>query len=305
MEHRPATRHFSSIAALMRYLQLPAPQHPLITLVDYSHMAAAAAPEHGVRISLDFYKISFKQHFRGQIQYGQSHYDFEEGGMAFLKPNQDVTIPDSLESYEGIALYFHPDFIRSSSLVNSISQYGFFSYDVTEALCLSAAEKNTMVNLLVAMTAELSGPIDNFSQVILISQIELLLNYSNRFYQRQFITRKATNHQTVAALDNLLDQYFHAAQGLETGTPSVKYICEQLCISQRYLSDMLRCLTGQNTQQYIQNSMIERSKDLLSSTSLSVAEIAYKLGFEHPQSFNKLFKLKTQLTPLTFRQQFG
>jgi len=197
-------------------------------------------------------------------------------------------------------LYFHPDFIRNYTLGNSINQYGFFSYAVAEALFLSTKEKKIIGNLFSAIAKELESNIDYFSQDVLVSQIELLLNYSNRFYNRQFITRK-----TVNTLDNLLNEYFIKDVGLENGLPSVQYASTQLNLSQRYLSDMLNSLTGQNTQQYIQNKIIEQSKDLLSSTSFSVAEIAYKLGFEHPQSFSKLFKTKTNLSPLQFRQSFN
>lgn len=225
--------------------------------------------------------------------------------MAFFKPKQIVISPDNTDSYEGYALYFHPDFIRNYPLGNSMNQYGFFSYAVSEALFLSAKEKAIISNLFDIIASELENNIDQFSQDVLISQIELLLNYSNRFYNRQFITRKTVNHKIITSLDKLLGEYFIKDSGLENGLPSVQYISTQLNLSPRYLSDMLRSLTGQNTQQYIQNKIIEQSKDLLSSTSLSVAEIASNLGFEHPQSFSKLFKTKTNLSPLAFRESFN
>eukprot|EP01012_Entosiphon_sulcatum_P004840 TRINITY_DN12005_c0_g1_i1.p1 TRINITY_DN12005_c0_g1~~TRINITY_DN12005_c0_g1_i1.p1 ORF type:complete len:299 (-),score=37.20 TRINITY_DN12005_c0_g1_i1:937-1725(-) len=258
----------------------------------------------GQKVSLDFYKISFKPTFTGHIKYGQGYYDFEEGGLAFLKPKQIVFPPEEIQSYEGIALYFHPDFIRNYPLGATINQYGFFSYDVSEALFLSAKEKEIIANLFASIANELDNNIDNFSQDVLVSQIELLLNYSNRFYNRQFITRKAVNNDIITALDKLLNNYF-AANSLKSGLPSVKYISTELKLSQRYLSDMLSSLTGLNTQQYIQNAIIEKAKEKLSTTNLSVSEIAYELGFEHSQSFSKLFKMKTQLSPLEFRQAFN
>lgn len=289
----------------MRCLGQPAQlQHPLIALIDYSNISVNTF-EQGTKISLDFYKISFKNKFSGQIKYGQGYYDFDEGGLAFLKPKQIVIAPGNADSYEGYALYFHPDFIRNYTLGNSINQYGFFSYAVSEALFLSAKEKKIIGNLFSIIANELESNIDHFSQDVLVSQIELLLNYSNRFYNRQFITRKTVNHEIINTLDNLLNEYFIKDLGLEIGLPSVQYASTELNLSQRYLSDMLRSLTGQNTQQYIQNKIIEKSKDLLSSTSVSVAGIAYKLGFEHPQSFSKLFKTKTNLSPLAFRQSFN
>ncbi|UPQ76932.1 MULTISPECIES: helix-turn-helix domain-containing protein [Chryseobacterium] len=296
--------HINSISQLMRLLELPAPLHPMIALVDYRKVPMETFPR-GQKISLDFYKISFKTAFTGQIKYGQGYYDFEEGGMAFLKPRQIVFPPEEIESYEGIALYFHPDFIRNYPLGKTIHQYGFFSYDVSEALFLSAKEKEIIAGLFASIAVELENNIDSFSQDVLVSQLELLLNYSNRFYSRQFITRKAVNNDIVSSLDQLLNRYFEEGNSLKNGLPSVKYISSELKLSQRYLSDLLSSLTGQNTQQFIQNTIIEKAKEKLSTTNLSVSEIAYELGFEHSQSFSKLFKTKTNFSPLEFRQSFN
>jgi AraC-like DNA-binding protein len=296
--------HIESISQLMRILEVPAPFHPLIALVDYNDVSIGNFPR-GQKVSLDFYKVSFKPSFRGKIKYGQGYYDFEEGGLAFLRPKQIVISPEEEENYEGIALYFNPDFIRDYPLGKTISQYGFFSYGVSEALFLSAKEKEVIANLLVTIANELHNNIDSFSQDVLVSQIELLLNYSNRFYNRQFITRKAINHDIITSLDELLAHYFKDENSLKNGLPSVKYVSNELNLSQRYLSDMLSSLTGLNTQQYIQNSIIELAKERLSTTTLSVSEIAYGLGFEHSQSFSKLFKVKTNLSPSEFRHSFN
>lgn len=304
MQHQSDIHHLKSISQLVRVLGLPAPLHPLIALVDYNTVPIEIFPR-SQKISMDFYKISFKPSFRGQIKYGQGYYDFEEGGLAFLKPKQIVFPPEDVESYEGIALYFHQDFIRNYPLGSRIGNYGFFSYDVSEALFLSAKEKEIMAGLFAVIAGELDNNIDSFSQDVLVSQIELLLNYSNRFYNRQFITRKAVNHDIITALDKLLNRYFEEENSLKTGLPSVKYISTELKLSQRYLSDMLSSLTGLNTQQYIQNAVIEKAKEKLSATNLSVSEIAYELGFEHSQSFSKLFKTKTSVSPLEFRKLFS
>lgn len=302
---QPSTdiHHIAGISQLMRLLELRPPSHPLIALVDYNDVPIEKFPKEQ-KISLDFYKISFKSAFKGQIKYGQGYYDFEEGGLAFLKPRQVVFPPQDSASYEGFALYFHPDFIRNYPLGKTITRYGFFSYDVAEALFLSAHEKEIIASLFTSIINELKNNIDSFSQDVLVSQLELLLNYSNRFYNRQFITRKAVNHDIVTALDQLLNSYFDEGEGLKKGLPSVKYISSELKLSQRYLSDMLRSFTGLNTQQYIQNTLIEKAKEKLSATNLSVAEIAYQLGFEHSQSFSKLFKTRTKVSPLAFRQSF-
>ncbi|MBE9463734.1 helix-turn-helix domain-containing protein [Dyadobacter subterraneus] len=303
MQQQSNISHIQSISQLVRVLGFPAPLHPLITLVDYNNVSIDLFPK-GQKVSLDFYKISFKPTFTGHIKYGQGYYDFEEGGLAFLKPKQIVFPPEDIESYEGIALYFHPDFIRNYQLGETIHQYGFFSYDVSEALFLSAKEKVVIANLFASIANELHNDIDKFSQDVLVSQIELLLNYSNRFYNRQFITRRAVNHEIVTALDKLLDNYFEE-NSLKKGLPSVRYVSTELRLSQRYLSDMLSSLTGLNTQQYIQHAIIEKAKEKLSTTNLSVSEIAYELGFEHSQSFSKLFKTKAKVSPLEFRQSFN
>lgn len=304
MQQQSNINHLKSISQLVRVLGFPAPLHPLIALVDYKNVPIEMFPK-GQKVSLDFYKISFKPTFTGHIKYGQGYYDFEEGGLAFLKPKQIVFPPEDLESYEGIALYFHSDFIRNYPLGKTITQYGFFSYDVSEALFLSAKEKEIIASLFASIANELESNIDHFSQDVLVSQIELLLNYSNRFYNRQFITRKAVNHDIITSLDKLLNSYFEEENSLKNGLPSVKYVSTELKLSQRYLSDMLSSLTGLNTQQYIQNVVIEKAKEKLSSTNLSISEIAYELGFEHSQSFSKLFKTKTNFSPLVFRKSFN
>ncbi len=301
---KPDIYTISSISQLMRELGQPEPLHPLIGLIDYSRVQPVNI-EMGKKICLDLYKISFKTSFRGQVKYGKGHYDFEEGGLAFIKPLQIVFSPDDIQSYEGYALFFHPDFIRGYAINHSIDNYGFFSYATSEALFLSHKEKVIISNLFATIAVELENNIDAFRQSIIVSHIEQLLNYSNRFYNRQFITRKSVNNEIVTSLDNLLNSYFNDNKGLKKGLPSVQHVCEQLGVSMRYLSDMLRTVTGMNTQQYVQHKMIEYSKDLLSATSLSVAEIAYRLGFEHPQSFSKLFKSRINQSPLAYRQSFN
>ncbi len=295
--------HINSISELMRELGFPAPLHPLVALVDYEN-TRVNTPEPGRKLTIDFYKISFKNKYQGRVRYGQGHYDFDEGGLAFLKPKQVVTTPGDTNSYEGFALYFHADLLRNYPLGSTISHFGFFSYDVSEALFLSANEKQIVTGIFASISSELANNIDQFSQDILVSQIELLLNFSKRFYNRQFITRKTINHGIINALDKLLDNYFQNNIALKEGLPTVQELCRQLNLSPRYLSDLLGSLTGRNTQQYIQDKILEQSKDLLSTTSMSVSEVAYTLGFEHPQSFIKFFRSRSNMTPLKFRQSF-
>ncbi|RYY22029.1 MAG: AraC family transcriptional regulator [Chitinophagaceae bacterium] len=296
--------HIETISQLMRELGLPTPLHPLVALVDYENVTVVP-PDPGRKLTIDFYKVAFKDKFHGQVKYGQGHYDFDEGGLAFIKPKQVVTMPEDANSYEGFALYFHPDLLRNYILGSAISRYGFFSYDVSEALFLSAKEKEIIHGIFTSIALELANNIDQFSQDILVSQIELLLNFSNRFYNRQFITRKTINHEIIHSLDKLLEDYFQNNIALKHGLPTVQDLCRQLNLSPRYLSDLLGSLTGRNTQQYIQDKILDQSKDLLSTTSMSVSEVAYILGFEHPQSFIKFFRSKSNMTPLKFRQAFN
>ncbi len=296
-------KKFHSLTALHKAMGQPAPLHPLISILDYGK--AVFDPEDFENgIVLDFYKISFKTHFRGQLKYGQGFYDFEEGGMSFISPGQILRMQDEEADYSGLSLHIHPDFIRPYSLAKNIKQYGFFSYSTTEALYLSEKEKATILSIFNSIQEELNERIDPFSQDVIISQIELLLNYSNRFYNRQFVTRKTVNHDLLTQMEQLLSDYFDKEEALNRGLPSVEYLAGQLHLSPHYLSDMLRSLTGQNAQQHIHEKLIEKAKEYLAVTNLSVAEVAYQLGFEHPQSFNKLFKKKTNTSPLEFRQSF-
>jgi AraC-like DNA-binding protein len=292
---------FKSISEFMRVMEMPKPLHPLVALVNYDH-AKGSRELVGVKFMIDFYKISFKKEWSGQIKYGQGYYDFEEGGMAFLAPNQVVTMSAEESCLDGYTLFFHADLIRNYALGQHIQEYGFFSYAVTEALFLSDKEKKKIAGLFENIADELENNTDAFSQDVLVSQIELLLNYSNRFYNRQFLTRKAIHHDVITQMNNYLEERFANQEG---GIPTVPEVASHLNVSPRYLSDMLRSLTGQNAQQQIHDRLIERAKLALSTTTLTVAEIAYQLGFEHPQSFNKLFKRHTNLSPNVFRKSFN
>jgi AraC-like DNA-binding protein len=295
---------FNNISALMRHLGLPSPLHPLVALVNTGNIRVGAE-DVGRGFVLDFYKISFKTDFKGQVRYGQGYYDFEEGGLAFIAPKQIVTAMSDENDYAGYTFFFHPDLIRSYPLGKTISRYGFFSYSVSEALCLSQKEKKIISQLFEAMAQELDNNIDQFSQDVMVSHIELLLNYSNRFYNRQFLTRKAVYHDIIDRMNEYLSERFNAQHPSSGTLPAVQEVADHLQISPRYLTDMLKSLTGQSTQQHIHNILIEKAKEMLSTSNLSIAEIAYQLGFEHPQSFNKLFKQKTNTSPVEYRQSFG
>ena len=294
---------FTSISDLHRVLGLPKPLHPLVSLVDN---AAISIEKQNLPSSflLDFYKVSYKKGLTGKMRYGQHYYDFDEGGLVFTSPNQLLAVTDDTQYY-GYSLLFHSDFIRNYPLGKRIKNLGFFSYSVHEALYLSDKERAIIINVLSNIGEELQSPIDEFSQDVIVTQIELLLNYSNRFYKRQFITRKAVSHDLLTQLEDILNNYFNNNTASVKGLPTVQYLADQLNVSSHYLSDMLRTLTGQNAQQHIHQKLIEKAKEVLATSTLSVAQIAFQLGFEHPQSFNKLFKKKTSQSPLEFRQSFN
>jgi AraC family transcriptional activator of pobA len=302
-ESKPQTQAFNSISELHRALGLPKPLHPLVSLVNYADISKDTT-EISKGMIFNFYKISYKKNFSGKVKYGQSYYDFDEGGLSFVSPNQVISASADEGDYDGYTLLVHPDFIRNFPLGKKIKDYGFFSYNVAEALFLSEKEKDVVIGLFKNIEMELDSAIDLFSQEVVVSQLELLLSYSKRFYNRQFITRKSSSNDLLSRAEGIMDNYFNTEKALLKGLPSVQELADELNVSSHYLSDMLRSLTGQNTQQHIHNRLIDKAKDLLSTTSLSIAEVAYQLGFEHPQSFNKLFKNKTKVSPMEFRQSF-
>lgn len=294
----------NSISEIHSLLSISKPEHPLVSLIGFKEIKTNPSISSMV---LNFYSICIKKDFKGKIKYGQNYYDFDEGVMTFISPGQIIAneMPDANNSILGSWLMFHPDFIRNYSIAKNIKDYGFFSYAVNEALHLSEKEEIMIESIMKNIENEYHSNIDKFSQDVIISHIELLLNYSNRFYNRQFITRKTAGNDLLIKLDEILEECFTNERFAQSGLPTVQYIADKLNVSPNYLSDMLRSLTGQSTQQHIHNKLIEKAKDRLTTTSLSVSEIAYQLGFEYPQSFNKLFKSKTNFSPLEFRNSFN
>jgi AraC family transcriptional activator of pobA len=263
-----------------------------------------------IRLVFGFYSISLKRSIPGAVKYkyGQREYDFDEGLMFFIAPGQvfGVEVGEGIVSKpEGWMLFVHPDFLWGTPLAKSIKQYEYFDYSVSEALFLSDKEEATVVSIMRNITQEYHSNIDKFSEGVIIAQMELLLTYADRYYHRQFITRKIGNHQVLERLEDILIAYFKSDDLVKKGLPSVQYVADALRVSPNYLSSMLKTLTGQSTQQHIHDKLIEKAKEKLTTTQLSVSEIAYQLGFEHSQSFSKLFKSKTNLSPLEFRASFN
>jgi len=296
-----------TISEFHRLKGFPPPQHPLISVIDYSAVECISEISK-INWVFDFYHISIKRGLNAKLKYGQQEYDFDNGVMFFISPNQVFGIESeqiSVSKQSGWMLLIHPDFLWNTSLSKTIRHYEYFDYSVNEALFLSDKEEGTVKGIIQNIQEEYNSNIDKFSQNIIISHLETLLNYSDRFYQRQFITRKKQSHQILEQVEKLLTTYFNSDNLILKGLPTVQYIADILNVSPSYLSGLLKTLTGQSTQQHIHDKLIEKAKEKLSTTDLTVSEIAYALGFEHPQSFSKLFKIKTTFSPLEFRQSFN
>ncbi|AYL96632.1 helix-turn-helix domain-containing protein [Mucilaginibacter celer] len=295
--------HLQTIPDLLKFFRLDqSVRHPLIAIVDFSQVQEEI---NGVtRLSADFYSLILKNYNRNNVRYGRKLVDFTNGSLICMAPNQIIEMDSDTEApaeMSGWGLFFHPDLIRATFLHDKMSEYSFFSYEMSEALHISEKEKQVLYNAVQKIEAELQENIDVYSQGIIVSGIEMLLNYCARFYGRQFITRKQSNNTVVAQIGKLLGDYFKRDDIAERGLPTVKYLAEQVYLSPGYLSDLLKKETGKNTQEQIHFYLIEEAKNILLNTNQSVGEIAYRLGFEYPQYFNKLFKQKTGKTPVEFR----
>ena len=293
-----------SISDYHRIAGLPKPKHPLVSLVNYADVRYQSTEAEITMVS-PYYSVAMKKGING-MRYGQQPYDFDEGVMAFVAPGQVITVPTTYPEDErpvGWLLFIHPDFLWNTSLAKKIKEYQFFGYQVNEALFLSDQEEQSMLQIMQNIDEEYQANIDQFSQNIIISQIELLLNYSERYYQRQFITRKISNHEILTRLEAWLNDYFSKDNLASLGLPTVNDVAEELSVSPNYLSGVLKLHSGLNTQQHIHEKLIEKAKERLSTTSLSVSQIAYSLGFEHSQSFSRLFKSKTYQSPLLLKNK--
>lgn len=304
-------KRFGTISEFLQFRHFPKPPHPLISVYKVEPVEGLLV---GASISwtYDFYAIGLKRVVNSRdikLKYGQQHYDHDEGILSFVAPGQVLSFESTDQirhiKQSGWMLLIHPDLLWNTPLAKTIRQYGFWDYSVHEALFLSEKEEETLVGIMEHIQQESQANIDRFSKTIIISQIETLLNYADRFYHRQFITREKANHQVLGRLEALLNDYFNSSDLVVKGLPTVEYIAGELNFSPKYLSDLLRVLTEKSTQQHIHDKLIEKAKEKLSLTGLSVSEIAYELGFKHLQSFSKLFKTKTSQTPSEFRQSFN
>ncbi len=288
-----------TITQLHEMIGAKKPKHPLISIIDYDKINLPAE-KYYQRFSMDFYSISLKNGECG-ITYGRKHYDFEEGVMIFTAPHQTVTVDSETNNSSGWGMYFHPDLIRNSNLGQHINDYSFFTYNSVESLHISDEEKSIIINCVSNIKKEYNQYIDDYSQTLLVSNLELLLNYCMRFFGRQFNTRTNHHQSIVTQFENYIYDYFNDNNLSENGLPTVQNCAEQVNLSPNYLSDLLKKETGKTAQEHIHLMMIEKAKSLLVNSSQSVKEIAYNLGFEYPHYFSRIFKSKTGQTPVAFR----
>lgn len=294
--------YLKNITDLHKLFNVGNSYHPLITVLDFGEVKEQLI--HRTKLTTDFFSIMFKNYCKNNIKYGRKTIDFHDGNLICIAPNQTIEIDNEVEEREdkmGWGVFFHPDLIRSTSLNDKIKSYGFFHYEVSEALHLSEKEKIILFDCIHKIQTELQENIDTHSQSIIVSTIELLLNYCSRFYGRQMITRSQVNKSTISQVELILSEYFATSKVKEQGLPTVKFLADKVHLSPSYLSDLLKKETGKNAQEHIHYYIIEQAKSLLLNSNKNVCEIAFNLGFEYPQYFNKLFKQKTGTTPVEFR----
>ncbi len=299
-----APYYINSVSQAHEIMGLPKPKHPLVTVTKTKDLKPTLDFS-GMKVVDNLYQISLKDFGCGNLHYGKNSYDYEEGTLVFTSPGQvtmfDGEAPIEAEDSKGWILAFHPDLIRKSSLGEKIDQYSFFSYDVNEALHLSEEELDTLQDLLDKIVKEYSQNLDKHSQNLIISNIELFLDYCTRFYDRQFYTRSNLNADVVSKFERLLKEYYQSEKAINNGLPNVSYFASKLNFSSKYLSDLLKKETGKTSQEHIHLFVIEKAKSILLNSGNSISEIGYSLGFEYPQHFSNLFKAKTGFSPSEFR----
>jgi AraC family transcriptional activator of pobA len=304
-------KRFKTISEFLQFRQMPGPDHPLIHVFRLEDVATSKLLDVDAWVH-EFYCLGLKRVLNDReirLKYGQQLYDYDNGILSFVAPNQVLSLTVDQNAAKliqsGWMLMVHPDFLHHTPLAQAIRQYDFWDYTVHEALFLSDREEAALVNILQNIRQESQSNIDQFSKNIIVSQLETLLNYADRFYHRQFITREKSGHEVLGRVEQFLNQYFAQEDLINKGLPGVSDVAAALNLSPKYLSSLLKVITGQNTQQHIHQKLIEKAKEQLSVTNLSVSEIAYNLGFEHLQSFSKLFKAKTNQSPVQFRAAFN
>lgn len=275
-------------------------KHPLISVFDNS--GTKVWPNHS-KIHFGYYAVFLKAGNCGALKYGRNSYDYDEGTLVFVAPGQVIEVNNE-ENYQpsGLTLLFHPDLIKGTSLGKEINKYSFFSYSFHEALHLSLKEQQIVTDVFKKLEYEMNQSIDKHSKNIITSNIEVLLNYCIRFYDRQFITRESLNTDVLSKFENLLNDYFNTRKAQDLGLPLVSYFAERMHLSPNYFGDLIKKETGKSAQEHIQLKLINTAKERIFDTDKSIGQVAFELGFKYPQHFNRMFKKSTGLTPVEYRE---
>ena len=298
--------HFKTIAEFAEAAGLPKPEHPMLCVCSKERFVSGnthSCGGDGITYSTDFYMIAIKKIVSGEMHYGRTKYDFSNGSMMFTAPRQEITLSDVVVTSDAIMIFIHEDFIRGHDIWNAFKKYGFFSYAVHEALHLSPKEEDLMRAIMNNIHAEYQNNQDEFSKELLLSQLDTLLKYANRYYKRQFLNRADMSIEIVARFENALQAYFEDGKLRSMGTPKIEDIAQEMNMSARYLSDTLKAETGKSALEHIHLYLLDEAKNLLLQPNITVAEVAYQLGFDYPQYFSRLFKKKIGVSPKAFRDQ--
>jgi len=299
-------QHFKTLSTFLEYLELPGPEHPMLSVFSATGDGFLPCPkESSPPITNDCYTISFKKIVDGNLNYGRTNYDFNNGALFFIAPRQVLQWTKAVVfEQKGFSINFHEDFLKGTDLAHQIKKYGFFSYSVNEALHLSPKEEKQLESIVENIEIEYQNNQDEFSKDIIISQLSTLLKYANRFYERQFINRKELSTSLLEQFNEQLSQYAASGQLQQNGIPSIEEIANNMSVSQRYLSDTLKKETGKTTTEHLQLLLIDEAKNMLLQPHKSIAEVAYELGFEYPHYFSRLFKKKEGVSPTEYREKY-
>lgn len=299
-------KHFKTLSAYFDYMQLPIPEHPMLSVMTAKEDGFLPCPiPSSPPISNDCYSVSLKKIVKGNLNYGRTKYDFTNGALIFIAPRQVLQWDNSVVfEQKGFSINFHEDFIKGTELAQQIKKFGFFSYSVNEALHLSPKEEKLIESIVANIELEYHNNQDEFSKDIIISQLSTLFKYANRFYERQFLNRKEFSNDLLIQFNQQLETYFESGLLEEKGIPSIEQLANKLAVSQRYLSDTLKQETGKTTTEHLQLFLIDEAKNILLKPNKSISEVAYELGFEYPQYFSRLFKKKEGLSPTEYREKY-
>lgn len=299
-------QHFKTLSSYLDYLKLPPSEHPMLSVFNAKGEGYLPCPrDSSPPITNDCYTISLKKYVKGDLNYGRTKYDFANGALIFIAPRQVLQWDNSVVfEQKGFSIQFHEDFLKGTPLAQQIQKFGFFSYSINEALHLSPKEEEQIESIVANIENEYQNNQDKFSKDIIISQLNTLLKYANRFYERQFLNRKELSSSLLEKFNLHLSQCFESGELQEKGIPSIKQIAKKLAVSQRYLSDTLKKETGKTTIEHLQLHLIDKAKNILLQPHKSISEVAYELGFEYPPYFSKLFKKREGISPTEYREKY-